>query len=121
MDIITDKSMAPDEVELATRMIKLLNKNRTATRNYWVRRRAADRETIFSLQEKGHVVPIHDGWMMTKSGLEQLKLHIGPFSTVRKNNKTTFCETCGGSGYTAGNKTCDFCSGSGWMSVASKP
>ncbi len=74
------KTMTGDEVNLARRIIGLHGTAFTATKNYWERRKTADRNVILSLQDKGHVNTQGDGWYLTSQGVQQLKLQIGEFN-----------------------------------------
>ena len=75
-----NQTMTGPEVKLARRIIGLSGTRFTAPKNYWERRFLRDRPLILSLQEKGHVETVGNGWKLTTQGIQQLKLQIGEFT-----------------------------------------
>lgn len=75
-------TMTYDEVKLAQRILGIRRYSFKATKNSWRRRVIADRPTIISLQEKGHVQyrTGSEDWFLTPQGIQQLKLQMGEFS-----------------------------------------
>lgn len=75
-----NRTMSGEEVRLARRIIGLSGTRLTAPKNYWERRLLRDRPLILSLQEKGHVEVVGNGWKLTNQGIQQLKQQIGEFT-----------------------------------------
>ena len=77
---MADLTMTYDECKLAQRILGIRRYSFKATKNYWERRMAKDRDLILSLQDKGHAETQGDGWKMTGQGIQQLKLQMGEFT-----------------------------------------
>ena len=73
--------MTIDEVRLAMRCLGLRpNRWSRMTRNGHTIRRHADRPILEDLIGKQHALrTVGNGWRMTQSGIQQLKLQIGEF------------------------------------------